>query len=153
MYDITGKSRSLRITVRGSEAGRKAVTIKRAPVHFSARSWRLISPFSFSRWLYFPSLVLTFFVCIPLCVRLTYKSVIFALVTFVAQRKSSKFLFNLSALALFPVLPLSSISRCPPLSTVSLWCILNATRIVVRASCLKETPKKEMNYTGTYGER
>jgi len=44
--------------------------------------------------------VLTFFVCIPLCVRLTYKSV-FALAAFVAQRKSSKFLFNLSARSLY----------------------------------------------------
>jgi len=47
------------------------------------------------------STVLTFFVCIPLCVRLTYKSVVLALAAFVAQRKSSKFLFNLSARSLY----------------------------------------------------
>jgi len=32
---------------------------------------------------------------------LTYKSVVFALAAFVAQRKSSKFLFNLSARSLY----------------------------------------------------
>jgi hypothetical protein len=58
------------------------------------------------------SLLLSVHHHVPLRVRLTYKSVVFALETFVAQRKSLKFLFNLSALALFSVQPVGSISRC-----------------------------------------
>lgn len=77
----------------------ETVTIKRALCIYQLGAINQSLLFLFPT--YFSTPVLTFFVCIPLCVRLTYKSVMFAFAAFVARRKSWKVLFNLSVRSLY----------------------------------------------------
>jgi len=110
-------------------------------MHFSARSWRLISPFSFSSWLYFPcpySLSLSAFLFafdwpINQCLHSRHLSHKERARNSCLTCPRARFISSTTTRFYFAM---------PPLSAVSLWCILNATRIVVHASYLKETEER-----------